>query len=74
MVQLENKVVDYAQTMRMHMARDKITQQVLADKLGVSRKYVNQVMNEKRKPSLSSLERMAELFDVPLSTFILWGE
>lgn len=41
---------------------------------GKSAVTVSSWMTSKSDPKLKEVEKMAELFDVPVSTFIEWGE
>lgn len=51
-------------TLRFH--HGEMTQQKLADEVGVTRQTVNAVENEKYAPSLEVAFRIAAVFDVPL--------
>ena len=46
----------------------------VAEKLGLSQGYVSDIENCRRQPSLETLEKYAKLFDVKLSTLILFSE
>jgi transcriptional regulator with XRE-family HTH domain len=40
----------------------------LANKLGVSRQYVNAIVKERRSCSMQMLKRLAEILDVPVAS------
>ena len=46
----------------------------VAKATGKSAVTVSSWMTSKSDPKLIEVEKMAELFDVPVSTFIEWGE
>ena len=52
----------------------KLSQEQLAEACGVSRQTVARWERGDRAPSLSSLERIAEAFSIPLSEFLTGGE
>ena len=52
----------------------KLSQEQLAEACGVSRQTVARWERGDRVPSLSSLERIAEAFSIPLSEFLTGGE
>ena len=52
----------------------KLSQEQLAEACGVSRQTVARWERGDRAPSLSSLERIAEVFSIPLSEFLTGGE
>ncbi len=47
-------------------AEKNITQEELADHIGVSRQTINAIEKEKFDPSLSTAFRLAKLFDLPI--------
>jgi putative transcriptional regulator len=51
---------------RLRFERKEMTQQDLADKLGVTRQTVNAIELGKYSPSLEIAFKIAEVFDVPL--------
>ena len=51
---------------RMRFDRKEMTQQELADKIGVTRQTVNAIELNKYSPSLEVAFRIAEVFGVPL--------
>lgn len=42
--------------------------------VGISDGTLSSLISGKQQPSLGMLNRLARFFEVPLSTFILWGE
>ena len=48
----------------------KLTQKWLADKLGTSKAYVNELCTNKNNPSLKRLNEIAEIIGVPTYTLI----
>lgn len=56
------------------LVRKKMKQTELAKIMMVSPQYVNRLCTGNKKTSLDKIMWFAEFFDVPLSTFILWGE
>jgi putative transcriptional regulator len=51
---------------RLRFDREEMTQQELADKIGVTRQTVNAIELSKYSPSLEVAFRIAEVFGVPL--------
>lgn len=52
----------------------RLSQAELADGLGISRSYLNEIEKGKKDPSLEVLGKYAEKFDVPLSSLMLFAE
>jgi len=50
-----------------------MTQQDLADKIGVTRQTVNAIEGDKYSPSLETAFRIAAVFGVPLEQVFRWG-
>lgn len=50
-----------------------LSQIALAESLGVSRTYLSQVENERKQPSMTFLNKVSEIFNVPLP-LLLVGE
>lgn len=46
----------------------------LAEIMMVSPQYIHSLCTSKKRVGVDRLQWFAEFFDVPLSTFILWGE
>ena len=59
MRKLHNKI-------RMHRANQRMSQQELADKVGVRRETIGSLENEKYNPSLQLAMLIAEELDVPI--------
>lgn len=51
-----------------------MTQQALADRIGVTRQTVNAMEGNKYSPSLEVAFRIARVFDVPLERVFQYGE
>ena len=54
------------QIRRLRFERDEMTQQELADRIGVTRQTINAIELGKYSPSLEVAFRIAAVFDVPL--------
>lgn len=54
--------------------QDDITQQQLADALGVGKSTISMYENGNREPDFETLEKLADYFNVPMSTFFPSGE
>lgn len=52
----------------------RVTQAELADQIGISRPYLNEIERNKKTPSLDILQKYAERFDVPLSSIMIFAE
>ena len=51
-----------------------MTQEQLAEIIGVSRQTINAIEKEKFDPSLPTAFKMAQLFDLPIEAFFLFNE
>jgi len=51
---------------RMHRARLDLTQQELAERVGVSRQTIHAIERNKAEPSIGLALKLARLFDLPL--------
>ncbi|WP_347303599.1 helix-turn-helix transcriptional regulator [Croceibacterium sp. TMG7-5b_MA50] len=58
-------------TMRQY---HRLSQAEMADQIGISRSYLNEIERDKKEPSLDILRRYAERFEVPLSSLMLFAE
>ena len=58
--------------LRFHQGE--MTQQELADRIGVTRQTVNAIEGNKYSPSLEVAFRIARVFDVPLERVFQYGE
>lgn len=54
--------------------QDKITQQQLADQLGIAKSTVSMYETGQREPDFEMLEKLADFFNVPMHTFFPGGE
>ncbi len=52
----------------------RLSQAELAEQLGISRSYLNELERNKKYPSLEILSKYANRFDVPLSSIMLFAE
>ncbi len=57
----------------LRFEHDEMTQQALAQRIGVTRQTVNAIEGEKYSPSLEVAFRIAEVFDRPLEEVFTWG-
>jgi putative transcriptional regulator len=46
-----------------------LTQQVMANKIGVSRQYYNDIENNKRQPSVGTAQKIGEILGVDWTIF-----
>lgn len=51
-----------------------LTQEQLADFIGVSRQTINAIEKEKFDPSLPTAFKMSKLFEVPIEEFFFYDE
>ena len=66
------KIGNEIRTLRFH--QNEMTQQELADRIGVTRQTVNAIEGNKYSPSLEVAFRIARVFDVPLERVFQYGE
>ncbi|GAA4780938.1 hypothetical protein GCM10023219_31330 [Stakelama sediminis] len=52
----------------------RLSQSDLAEQIGISRSYLNEIERDRKEPSLDILGRYAKRFDVPLSSIMLFAE
>lgn len=52
----------------------RLNQSELAEQLGISRSYLNEIERKRKEPSLEILTKYAERFDIPLSSLMLFAE
>ncbi len=57
----------------LRFARNEMTQQELADEIGVTRQTVNAIEGNKYSPSLEVAFRIARVFGVPLEQVFRYG-
>ncbi len=65
-------VTNEIRTLRFHQGE--MTQQELADRIGVTRQTVNAIEGNKYSPSLEVAFRIARVFGVPLEQVFQYGE
>lgn len=52
----------------------RLSQSDLADRLGISRSYLNEIEKGKKEPSLDILKRYSEYFDISVSSLMFFAE
>jgi transcriptional regulator with XRE-family HTH domain len=52
----------------------RLSQAEMADQIGISRSYLNEIERDRKEPSLDVLKKYADRFDVPLSSLMLFAE
>ncbi|MCZ4344669.1 helix-turn-helix transcriptional regulator [Devosia neptuniae] len=57
---------------RLRFDADEMTQQELADRIGMTRQTVAAIEQNKYSPSLEAAFRIAEVFDVEIGTVFQW--
>lgn len=50
------------------------TQSELSDKLDLSRSYISEIESGNKVPTLEVLQKYSEIFDIPLSSIMLFAE
>jgi len=65
------QITNRIRVLRFH--HGEMTQQELADRVGVTRQTINAIEAAKYSPSLELAFRIAEVFDVPLSEVFQYG-
>lgn len=66
------RITNEIRTLRFH--HGEMTQQELAERIGVTRQTVNAMEGNKYSPSLEVAFRIARVFDVPLERVFQYGE
>ena len=51
-----------------------LKQKDLAGKIGVTNTYISEIENDNRTPSLETLEKYADFFNIPLSSILFFAE
>jgi len=51
-----------------------INQSVLAERLQISKSYLSEIESGKKSPSLDILEKYSEIFEIPVSSILLFSE
>ncbi len=59
---------------RLRFEHDEMTQQALAEQVGLTRQTINAIELGKYSPSLEAAFRIAEVFDVPLTEVFGYDE
>lgn len=60
--------------LKIAMANKEIDQQQLSELSGVNKATLSATMNDKSSPSIKTVEKLAKVFDMPLSELIALGE
>ena len=66
------RITNQIRTLRFH--HGEMTQQELAERIGVTRQTVNAIEGNKYSPSLEVAFRIAQVFGVPLERVFQYGE
>lgn len=66
--------MDIGKSIRLALAEKNERQPWLADKMGVTRAYVNRMANGVTVPGGKTIERIAGIFGMTVSEFIALGE
>lgn len=66
------RITNEIRTLRFH--HGEMTQQELAERIGVTRQTVNAIEGNKYSPSLEVAFRIAHVFDVPLERVFQYGD
>lgn len=53
---------------------NRMTQKELSDKMGISRPYICEIESGRKIPTLETLQKYSEVFDVPVSVLFLFAE
>lgn len=59
-----------AECIRMGRAKKKLTQEVLAELVGISTKYMNSIENEKANPSITIVVKICKVLEIDLNKFL----
>lgn len=51
-----------------------ISQAKLAEKLGISKSYLSEIESGKKSPTLELLDKYKDVFDIPVSSLLLFSE
>ncbi|MGX7014502.1 helix-turn-helix transcriptional regulator [Vagococcus silagei] len=68
----KSKLSSFESTIHVQRAIHRMTQQELADKVGVSRQTIMQLEKNKYNPSLLLAHDIASLFDVPIEELFIF--
>lgn len=64
----------FDRALKMVRQYHRLTQSDLADRIGLSKSYLNEIERGHKEPSLDVLRKYAEFFDVSLSSLMLFAE
>lgn len=64
----------YDRALRTIRQYHRLSQTEMANQIGISRSYLNEIEHDKKEPSLDILKRYASRFDLPLSSLMLFAE
>lgn len=64
----------YHRALRLIRVFHDMNQADVADKLGLSKSYISELEQGRKKPSIEVLEKYAALFRIPLSSLLLFAE
>lgn len=64
----------YHRALRLIRVFHDMNQADLADKLGLSKSYISELEQGRKKPSIEVLEKYAAFFRIPLSSLLLFAE
>jgi transcriptional regulator with XRE-family HTH domain len=64
----------YDRALKLIREYHRLSQFAAADKLEISNSYLSEIENGKKQPSLYLLEKYSSVFDIPLSSILLFAE
>lgn len=64
----------YHRALRLIRVFHDMNQADVADKLGLSKSYISELEQGRKKPSIEVLEKYADFFHIPLSSLLLFAE
>lgn len=64
----------FERALRIVRQYHRLSQSEMADKIGISRSYLNEIEKGKKEPSLDVLKKYSDAFDLPLSHLMLFAE
>lgn len=62
------------QALRLIRTYHDYSQTELCSELGISNSYLSEIESGKKKPSLDTLKKYSEMFDIPLSSILFFAE
>lgn len=63
-----------SRTLHLIRAYHNMKQVDLAERLNISKSYLSEIESGKKKPSLDLLERYSDIFEIPLSSIMVFYE